>query len=100
MVHYSTTWRPTAMACPALLMMLRKSSTVLFAPNKLSANALKKKINNSIILYAQCIIDTTWSYIAPCYRECESIIIFVQVHVCMFEGTLASFDSSKHLEEL
>ena len=37
---YSIMLRPTAMACPALLMMTRKSSTVLFALNKLNMDTI------------------------------------------------------------
>ena len=40
MVHYSITLRPTVMACPALLMMPKKSSTVLVAPNKTNTDTI------------------------------------------------------------
>ena len=42
MVHYSTTLRPTAMVWLALLMILRKSSTVLFAQSEINLKLATK----------------------------------------------------------
>ena len=56
MVHCSTTLRPTAMACPALLMMPRKSSTALFVPNKLNVDTISENVD-VVSIYSYLTVD-------------------------------------------